>query len=84
MNSRLEDPVEYLRDLGGVDIALTTVEALSAMRQAYESLALNGILVLIGLPTGELSLSLSDWVLKDIRVIGNIGFTRREIDQVSS
>jgi len=81
INPRLEDPVKYLRDLGGVDIALTTVESISAMRQAYESLAPGGTLVLIGLPRGELSLPVIDWILRDIRVVGNIGFTRREIDQ---
>ncbi|MEM4436743.1 MAG: alcohol dehydrogenase catalytic domain-containing protein [Sulfolobales archaeon] len=81
INSKLEDPVKYLKNLGGVDVALTTVESLSAMRQAYDSLASGGTLVLIGLPTGELSLPVIEWVLKDIKVVGNIGFTRHDINQ---
>ncbi len=81
INSTKEDPVKYLRELGGVDVALTTVESLKAMRQAYDSLASGATLVLIGLPTGELSLPVIEWILKDVKVVGNIGFTRQDINQ---
>lgn len=81
VNASKEDPVKFIRDLGGADVALPTVESLKAMRQAYESLRTGGTLVLIGLPVGELSLPVIDWVLRDIRVVGNIGFTRGDILQ---
>jgi propanol-preferring alcohol dehydrogenase len=81
VNASKEDPVRYIKDLGGADVALPTVESLKAMRQAYESLRPGGTLVLIGLPVGELSLPVIDWILKDIRVVGNIGFTRNDILQ---
>lgn len=81
VNASREDPVKYIKDLGGADIALPTVESVKAMRQAYESLRAGGTLVLIGLPVGELSLPVIDWVLKDIKVVGNIGFTRGDIIQ---
>lgn len=81
VNASKEDPVKYIKDLGGADVALPTVESLKAMRQAYESLRPGGTLVLIGLPVGELSLPVIDWILKDIRVVGNIGFTRNDILQ---
>lgn len=81
VNASKEDPVKYIKDLGGADVALPTVESLKAMRQAYESLRPGGTLVLIGLPVGELSLPVIDWILKDIKVVGNIGFTRNDIMQ---
>jgi propanol-preferring alcohol dehydrogenase len=81
VNASKEDPVKYIKDLGGADVALPTVESLKAMRQAYESLRPGGTLVLIGLPVGELSLPVIDWILKDIKVVGNIGFTRNDILQ---
>jgi propanol-preferring alcohol dehydrogenase len=81
VNASKEDPIKYIKDLGGADVALPTVESLKAMRQAYESLRPGGTLVLIRLPVGELSLPVIDWILKDIRVVGNIGFTRNDILQ---
>jgi len=79
INASKEDPVKAIKDLGGADVAITTVESLKAMRQAYDSLRPGGTLVLIGLPVGELSLPVIDWILKDIKVVGNIGFTRYDI-----
>ena len=79
VNASVEDPVEYIKKLGGADVALTPVESLKAMRQAFESLRPGATLVLIGLPTGELSLPVIEWILKDIKVVGNIGFTRSDI-----
>ncbi len=79
VNASKEDPVKYIKDLGGADVAVPTVESLKAMRQAYESLRAGGTLVLIGLPVGELSLPVIDWILRDIKVVGNIGFTRSDI-----
>lgn len=76
VNASKEDVVKYIKDLGGADVTVTTVESLKAMRQAYDSLRAGGTLVLIGLPVGELSLPVIDWILRDIKVVGNIGFTR--------
>lgn len=79
VNASKEDPVKYIKDLGGADVAVTPVESLKAMRQAYDSLRAGGTLVLVGLPVGELSLPVIDWILKDVKVVGNIGFTRGDI-----
>lgn len=81
VNPTKEDPVKYIEDLGGADVALTPVTSLKAMRQAYEAVKPGGTLVLIGLPTGELALPVIDWILKGKIVVGNIGFTRYEIIQ---
>lgn len=81
VNASKEDPSKYIRDLGGADVALTPVASLKAMRQAYEAVKAGGTLVLIGLPVGELSLPVIDWILKGKIVVGNIGFTRYEIAQ---
>ncbi|MCS7108737.1 MAG: alcohol dehydrogenase catalytic domain-containing protein [Sulfolobales archaeon] len=79
VNASKEDPVKYIKNLGGADVAVTPVESLKAMRQAYDSLRAGGTLVLVGLPVGELSLPVIDWILKDVKVVGNIGFTRGDI-----
>lgn len=79
VNASKEDPVKYIRGLGGADVALTPVESIAAMRQAYESLRRGGTLVLIGLPVGELSLPVIPWVLNEIKVVGTLGFTRYDI-----
>lgn len=79
VNASVENPVEYIKKLGGADVAVTPVESLKAMRQAFESLRPGATLVLLGLPTGELSLPVIEWILKDIKVVGNIGFTRYDI-----
>lgn len=79
VNASKEDPIKYIRDLGGADVALTPVESITAMRQAYESLRRGGTLVLIGLPVGELSLPVIPWVLNEIKIVGTLGFTRYDI-----
>ncbi len=79
LNPSKDDPVKYINDLGGADVAVTPVTSIKAMRQAYEAVKPGGTLVLIGLPQGELPIPVIDCILKGKAIVGNIGFTRYEI-----
>ena len=83
VNPEKEDPVEYIKGLGGADVALTTLTTytMKPFEQAYESLKDGGRLVLIGLPPGKLALPVIDWVLREIKVVGSLAFTRYDISE---
>ena len=49
-NSRTEDPVEAIRDLGGADVAIVLAATPRAYEQAFASLRSHGTLVGVGLP----------------------------------
>lgn len=66
---------------GGVQAALVTVPLVSAYEQALQSLKQGGRLVLIGIPTEKLSISLSECIAKEIEIVGSLVGTRKDLQE---
>ncbi|SDH62987.1 alcohol dehydrogenase, propanol-preferring [Leifsonia sp. 98AMF] len=83
VNAAEVDPVEVIRHLGGVDVAIVLAVAPRVFDQAFQSLNRGGRLVLVSLPAdGTLTIPVFDTVLKGISVIGSIVGTRQDLVEV--
>ncbi len=83
VNAREVDPVEALRSLGGVDVAIVLALAPQVFDQAFASLNRGGRLILVSLPVeGALTVPIFDTVLKGISIIGSIVGTRQDLAEV--
>ena len=83
VNSRIDDPVARIQELGGADAAICLAVSPQAMRQAFDSLKRGGRLVLVALPRdNDLQLPIFETVLKGISVIGSIVGTRADLAEV--
>ena len=83
VNSRTDDPVARIQQLGGADAAVCLAVSPQAMRQAFDSLKRGGRLVLVALPRdNDLQLPIFETVLKGISVIGSIVGTRVDLAEV--
>lgn len=83
VNAAEVDPVQAIRHLGGVDVAIVLAVAPTVFDQAFQSLNRGGRLVLVSLPAdGTLTIPVFDTVLKGISVIGSIVGTRQDLVEV--
>jgi propanol-preferring alcohol dehydrogenase len=78
------DPVESLKALGGVDVALVLAANPQVFEQAFASLRRGGRLVCVAMPAdgATLEVSIFETVIKGISVIGSIVGTRQDLAEV--
>ena len=83
VNAKLEDPVEAIQRLGGVDQAIALAVSPSAFEQAYRSLRRGGTLVFVALPAdNEVKIPIFETVLHGITIVGSIVGTRKDLREV--
>jgi propanol-preferring alcohol dehydrogenase len=79
-NAEREFPVgEVIRRLGGVHGALITAVAPKAFEQGLRMLRRGGTCVFVGIPPGDLRLSIFDMVVKGLTARGSIIGTRQDL-----
>lgn len=77
------DPVETLRQLGGVDVALDLVGSVEVMQQCLESLAPMGRVVAVGLTADALAVGpYTDLVIGESELIGASDHLKSEIQEL--
>jgi propanol-preferring alcohol dehydrogenase len=83
VNSRVQDPVEAIKKLGGADAAISVAVSPKAFEQAYGSLRRGGTLVFVALPADNyIQLPIFETVLNGTKVIGSIVGTRLDLAEV--
>ncbi|HEX4813562.1 MAG TPA: zinc-dependent alcohol dehydrogenase, partial [Nonomuraea sp.] len=83
INAATSDPVEEIKALGGVDVAIVLAASPRVLEQAHVSLRRGGRLVLVSLPKDNaMSLPIFQTVLGGISVIGSIVGTRADLAEV--
>ncbi|MDP4510100.1 alcohol dehydrogenase AdhP [Nonomuraea turcica] len=83
INAATGDPVEEIKALGGVDVAIVLAASPRVLEQAHASLRRGGRLVLVSLPKDNaMSLPIFQTVLGGITVIGSIVGTRADLAEV--
>ncbi|MGH2826928.1 MAG: zinc-dependent alcohol dehydrogenase [Actinomycetota bacterium] len=83
VNARRQDPIAFIRDLGGADLAIATAASARPLDQAFRSLRRGGTLVLVGLPAeNKMQLPIFETVLQGISVVGSIVGTRVDLAEV--
>ncbi|TMR89735.1 alcohol dehydrogenase AdhP [Nonomuraea basaltis] len=83
INAAASDPVEEIKALGGVDVAIVLAASPQVLEQAHASLRRGGRLVLVSLPKDNaMSLPIFQTVLGGITVIGSIVGTRADLAEV--
>jgi propanol-preferring alcohol dehydrogenase len=70
------------KQVGGVDAAIVFTAATEAMEQAIKSVKRTGTVVLVGLTTRDLTLSITETILKGIRIVGSFLGTREDLEAV--
>jgi propanol-preferring alcohol dehydrogenase len=83
VNAAEQDPVEFIRDLGGADQAIALAVSPASFEQAYRSLRRGGTLVFVALPAeNHIQLPIFETVLNGITVVGSIVGTRVDLREV--
>ncbi len=70
------------KQVGGVDAAIVFTASTEAMEQAIKSVKRTGTVVLVGLTTRDLNLSITETILKGIRIVGSFLGTREDLEAV--
>ena len=70
------------KQAGGVDAAIGFTGSTEAMEQALRSVKRTGVVVLVGLTTRDLPVSVTELVLKGIRLVGSFLGTRDDLETV--
>jgi propanol-preferring alcohol dehydrogenase len=70
------------KEVGGVDAAIVFTSSIEAMEQAIKSVKRTGTVVLVGLTTRDLSISITEMILKGIRITGSFLGTRDDLETV--
>jgi len=70
------------KQAGGVDAAVVFTNSTVAMQQAVKSVKRTGTVVLVGLTMQELTLSVTEIILKGIRIVGSFLGTRADLEAV--
>ncbi|HEY2194284.1 MAG TPA: zinc-dependent alcohol dehydrogenase [Actinomycetospora sp.] len=83
VDARDDDPVEAIRDLGGLDVAIALATSSESFEQAFRALRRGGRLICVALPAdGTMQLPIFDTVLGGLSVIGSIVGTRADLADV--
>lgn len=83
VNARQQDPVSFIRELGGADSVIATAASARPLDQAFRALRRGGTLVLVGLPAeNRMQLPIFETVLQGIKVVGSIVGTRVDLAEV--
>lgn len=70
------------KQVGGVDAAIVFTSATEAMEQAIKSVKRTGTIVLVGLTTRDLAVSVTEAILKGLRITGSFLGTREDLETV--
>ncbi len=70
------------KQLGGVDAAIVFTGSTAAMEQAIKSVKRTGSVILVGLTTQDLTLSVTETILKGLRITGSFLGTRADLEAV--
>jgi propanol-preferring alcohol dehydrogenase len=70
------------KEFGGVDAAIVFTDSTEAMQQAIKSVKRTGAIVLVGLTTRDLTISVTETVLKGLRLTGSFLGTRDDLEAV--
>lgn len=70
------------KQIGGVDAAIVFTSSTEAMEQAIKSVKRTGTVVLVGLTTQDLSISITEVILKGLRITGSFLGTRDDLETV--
>jgi propanol-preferring alcohol dehydrogenase len=70
------------KQIGGVDAAIVLTASTEAMEQAIKSVKRTGTVVLVGLTTRDLTISVTETILKGIRMVGSFLGTREDLATV--
>ena len=70
------------KQLGGVDAAIVFTSSTEAMEQAIKSVKRTGTVVLVGLTTRDLPISITEVILKGIRITGSFLGAREDLETV--
>jgi propanol-preferring alcohol dehydrogenase len=70
------------KQLGGVDAAIVFTASIEAMEQAIKSVKRTGTIVLVGLTTRDLTLSVTESILKGLHIVGSFLGTREDLEAV--
>ena len=70
------------KQLGGVDAAIVFTSSTEAMEQAIKSVKRTGTVILVGLTTRDLAISITEVILKGIRIAGSFLGTREDLQTV--
>lgn len=82
VNPRNEDPVEFIKKLGGADVTISTAVSPKAFEQGYQALRRGGTIVFVALPADNyVQLPIFETVLNGITVIGSIVGTRLDLQE---
>lgn len=80
VNAREQDPVEFIKKLGGADASISTAVSPKAFMQAYSSLRRGGKMVLVALPAdNNIQVPIFETVLNGTSLIGSIVGTRNDL-----
>ncbi|MFP4438562.1 MAG: zinc-dependent alcohol dehydrogenase [Chloroflexaceae bacterium] len=82
VNPRSEDPVQYIKKLGGADVTISTAVSPRAFEQGYQALRRGGTIVFVALPADNyVQLPIFETVLNGITVVGSIVGTRVDLQE---
>ena len=70
------------KQIGGVDAAMVFTGSIEAMEQAIKSVKRTGTVVLVGLTTRDLSVSITEVVLKGVHITGSFLGTHEDLETV--
>ena len=70
------------KQIGGADAAIVFTASTEAMEQAIKSVKRTGTVVLVGLTTRDLTVSVTETILKGMRIVGSFLGTRDDLDAV--
>lgn len=82
VNPRSEDPIQYIKKLGGADVTISTAVSPKAFEQGYQALRRGGTIVFVALPADNyVQLPIFETVLNGITVVGSIVGTRVDLQE---
>jgi propanol-preferring alcohol dehydrogenase len=82
INASITDPVkEARRQFGGAHAVLITAVSMTAFQQGVNMLRRNGTCVLVGLPSGDFTVSIHNLVAKRLTIRGSTVGTRKDLQE---
>jgi propanol-preferring alcohol dehydrogenase len=82
LNARNQDVVQSIQaEVGGAHGVIVTAISAAAFRHAVEMLRRKGTCVLVGLPPGDMSISIFDVVFKRLTIRGSLAGTREDLQE---
>ncbi len=82
VNPKEQDPVAFIKQLGGANVVISTAVSPKAFEQGYNALCRGGKIVFVALPADNfIQLPIFETVLNGITVVGSIVGTRNDLHE---